>query len=115
MLRSFAKHLARTKYGQRALATDADLAAFRQKPSPRLCFGLGLIVSSYLTGWVALTMGGILALEGEATLTLAAGGVALFVLVHTMFAAGVWLAGANYAATLLHWLTRRFLLTHLDG
>lgn len=110
MINRLAKRLARTKYGQRVMAEEADLNALHRRPSPRLYLGLALIALSYLIGWAALLLAGCMALEGGPALTLAASAVAAFVLVHLLFAAGVWLAGANYAAILLHWLARRLLL-----
>ncbi|MBI5524057.1 MAG: hypothetical protein HY910_15630 [Desulfarculus sp.] len=109
-----ATHLARTRYGQLVLSEDADLTALRRRPSVSLYAGLALIAVSFAMGWAALVLGGYLAMAGERTWVMAAGAVAVFVLVHIVFAAGVWLAGANYAAILLHWAARKFLLGHAD-
>jgi len=115
LTQGLAKRLAHTKYGRKALAGQADFSAFRRRPSPSLYFGLALIASSYLMGPAALVLGGYLAAEGEPPLLLALGAAGVFVLVHLVFVAGVWLAGANYAAILLHWAARKFLLRYPGG
>jgi len=50
----------------------------------------------------------------ERATDLAVGGGAVFVAVHLIFAAGVYLAGANYAKILLRWFASRFLRIHLS-
>lgn len=106
--------LAHTKYGRKVLAAQADFSAFRRRPPLSLYAGLVLIAASYLMGWAALILGGYLAVEGKQPLLLALGAAGVFLLVHLVFVAGVWLAGANYAAVLLHWATRKFLLKHIE-
>ena len=115
MTQCLARRLARTGYGQKVLARRADFSAFRQKPSPSMYLGLALIALSYLMGSAALILGGYFAVEGGPTLLLALGAAGLFVLVHLVFIAGVWLAGANYAAILMHWAARKFLLHHPEA
>ena len=112
LLRCLATHLARTRYGQRVLSEEADLGALRKSPSVSLYAGLVLIALSFAMGWSALVLGGYLAVAGGRTWIMAVGAVGFYVLVHLVFAAGVWLAGANYAAVLLHWVARKFLRGH---
>lgn len=112
ILRCLATHLAKTRYGHRVLSEDADWAALRKSPSASLYAGLVLITLSFAMGGASLLLGGYLAVAGERTWIMAVGAVAFFVLVHLVFAAGVWLAGANYAAVLLHWVARKFLRGH---
>jgi hypothetical protein len=42
-------------------------------------------------------------------MTIAVGGPVVILLVHIMFGVGVYMAGQNYAVTVLHWATKRFL------
>jgi hypothetical protein len=88
-LRRLAKRLAQTRYGQKVLAEDADLGVFRRRPAPSLFLGLAFIALSYIIGWTALVLGGYMAVLGERPLLLAVGAVAVFILVHLLFAAGV--------------------------
>ncbi len=112
LARNMSRWLARTAYGQRVLSRPADLSAFKRRPTPRFYLGLALMALSYAMGWSALLMGGYLAWEGEPPLVLLIGAVAVFLLVHLVFAAGAWLCGANYAAILLHWGVRKFMEKH---
>lgn len=110
---TLARRLAGTSYGQKVMAAEADLDAFRQRPTPRFYIGVGLIVLSYLLGGVAAMWGGYTLFEGQTGGWLMAGvAVAVFVVVHLIFVAGAWLAGANYAAVGLHWLTRKYILLY---
>lgn len=112
MTQRLAGWLARTKYGRKVMAAQADFSAFRRRPPLSLYAGLALIAASYLMGWAALILGGYLAVEGKQPLLLVLGAAGVFVLVHLVFVAGVWLAGVNYAAVLLHWAARKFLLRY---
>jgi hypothetical protein len=114
MTRRLAMFLARTGYGEKVLAQEADLSALRRKPSFSLYMGLALIALSYIVGGPAIVLGGYMAVMGAGSWIMAAAAVAVFILVHLVFAAGAWLAGANYAAVLLHWVVRRFLLGHAE-
>ncbi|MCG2687643.1 hypothetical protein L6260_02450, partial [Candidatus Parcubacteria bacterium] len=40
---------------------------------------------------------------------IAIGGPVVFLLVHIMFGAGVYLTGNNYVLEMLHWVTKRFI------
>ncbi len=112
--RKAAFRLAQTRFGRRALAQKVDLGAFRARPSPRFYLGLSLIALSFLLSLPAMALCGYLARAWGEPLIFPLGVGAVLVAVHLLFAAGVYLAGANYAMILLRWLARRFLRRHLS-
>jgi hypothetical protein len=114
LARRIAERLAGTRFGQRALADEVDLGVFKARPSLRFYLGLFLIASSYLLGLPAMALCGYLAHAwGDPLIVALAIGV-VFVAVHGIFAAGVYLSGANYAMVLLRWFAARFLRKHLS-
>jgi len=112
--RKIALRLAGTRFGGWAMAEEVDFGVFRAKPSARFYLGLCLMALSYLLGLPAMALCGYLAHAWKEPLILPLGVGAVFVAVHLLFAAGVYLAGANYAMILLRWFASRFLRTHLS-
>ncbi len=108
-LSSMARRLARTKFGQKALSQPDGPGILKQKPSTRVYAGLALMALSYLTGLPALAFLSYLSVKMSKPIIIAVGGPVVFGLVHIMFAAGVYLAGKNYAMEVLLWATKRFL------
>ena len=84
------------------------------KSSARFYLGLCLMALSYLLGLPAMALCGYLAHAWKEPLILPLGVGAVFVAVLLIFAAGVYLAGANYAKILLRWFASRFLRIHLS-
>ncbi len=109
LLRSFARRLARTRFGQKSLAQADGLSVLKQQPGTRVCVGLGLMALSFLTGLPALAFLSYLSVKLSKPMTIAVGGPVVILLVHIMFGVGVYMAGQNYAVTVLHWATKRFL------
>ena len=109
LLRSFAKWLEHTRFGQKSLAKPGGLSLFKQKPGTRVYIGLTLTVMSFLISLPALAFLSYLSMELSKPLILAIGGPAVFLFVHIMFAAGVYLSGKNYALEILQMATKRFL------
>ena len=108
-LRSIARKLDRTKFGQKALAQTEGLGFLKQKPTPRVYAGLTLVALSYLTGLPALASLSYLSVKMSEPVIIALGGLVVFGLVHVMFGVGVYLAGRNYAMEALLWATKKFL------
>ena len=108
-LRSFARSLAQTKFGQKSLAKPDGLSILKQKPDTRVYVGLVLMAMSFLIGLQALTFLSYLSVKLSKPMTIAVGGPVVILLVHMMFGVGVYLAGQNYAVKLLQWATKRFL------
>jgi hypothetical protein len=106
---SMARRLALTKFGQKALTQSDGLNIFKQKPTTRVYGGLTLMALSYLTGLPALAFLSYLSVKKSQSMIIVVGGPVVFILVHTLFGIGVYLAGQNYAMEVLLWATRRFL------
>ncbi|MBI5581976.1 MAG: hypothetical protein HY895_22700 [Deltaproteobacteria bacterium] len=95
-----------TPYVRNAIAEKADLAAFRQKPSARILFGVFLIGFSYILGWPAVGALAGLAIYFEEPLVAIIGGPLTYGVSHLVFLAGMYLAGAKYSGIFLRWATR---------
>ena len=109
LLRSFARKLAQTKFGQKSLTKQNGLSILKQQPGKRVYVGLALMVMSFLIGLPALAFLSCLSVKLSKPMTIAIGGPVVILFVHIMFGVGVYLAGQNYAANVLQWATKRFL------
>ena len=109
LLRSFARKLAQTKFGQKSLTKQNGLSILKQQPGKRVYVGLALMVMSFLIGLPALAFLSYLSVKLSKPMTIAIGGPVVILFVHIMFGVGVYLAGQNYAANVLQWATKRFL------
>ncbi len=98
--------LAQTAYVRSAMEEQADLSAFKQKPTPLVIAGISAIGLSYLIGWPAVTACGILAYKFDNHWIATIGGPLIYGLSHLVFLLGMYLSGAKYTKILLRWLTR---------
>lgn len=96
MVRKLAAHIARNKYIRNTIENPADLSEFREKPTPRLIFGLFLMAFSYVLGWPSVAALGMVAIWLEEPLIAAIGGPAVYGLSHLVFLAGALLARAPH-------------------
>ena len=108
ILRSFARKLEQTKFGQKSLIKPDGLPILKQQPGARVYVGLVLLVMSFIS-FPALAFLTYLSVKLTKPIIIAVGGPVVFILVHIMFGVGVYLAGNNYALEILHWATKRFL------
>ncbi len=108
-LRSIARRLALTKFGQKSLTKPDGLSILKQKPDTRVYVGLVLMAMSFLIGLPVLAFLSYLSVKLSKPMTIAVGGPVVILLVHIMFGVGVYLAGQNYAAKVVQWATKRFL------
>ncbi len=109
LLRSFARKLEQTKFGQKSLTKPDGLPILKQQPGARVYVGLVLLVMSFLISLPALAFLTYLSVKLTKPIIIAVGGPVVFILVHIMFGVGVYLAGKNYTMKALLWATRRFL------
>jgi len=98
--------LATTNFVRSAIAEQADLSAFRDKPTARVLLGVLLIGLSFLLGWPAVTALGLLSLHWETPWIVAIGGPLTYGFSHLVFLAGMYLSGAVYSLIFCRWLTR---------
>ena len=109
LLRSLARRVAQTKFGQKSLNNADGLSILKQQPGKRVFVGLVLIAMSFLLGLPALAFLSYLSVKLSRPMIIAVGGLAVIILVHIVFGVGVYLAGQNYASKVLQWATKRFL------
>jgi hypothetical protein len=109
VLKPIAKRIAATAWMQSAMNSGDDLHVFREKPALQVYAGMGLILISYVIGWPAVALLGLLALYTGDPLTLAIGGPLTYGLSHLVFFIGLYLAGKRYVVALSHWAARRAL------
>ena len=98
--------LAQTGFVRQAMREQADLAAFKEKPTPRIIIGVSAIVTSYIIGWPAVAVVGMIATHLHNPWLAAVGCPLVYGLSHLVFLLGIYLAGATYSMIFLRWLTR---------
>jgi molybdate transport system substrate-binding protein len=101
MFQKIGGRLAEKKYVRGLLEHPADLAEFRERPTPRLIAGLILMGLSYLIGWPAVAALSILAVWLNEPLIAVIGGPATYGFSHVVFFLGAWLARAPHYLGLL--------------
>ena len=100
------KKIAETGYVRSAIEDQADLSAFKEKPSIQIIIGLSVMGLSYIIGWPAISALGIVSVYLNKPLLIAIGGPLLYGLSHLVFMLGMYLAGYNYTKIFLRWATR---------
>ena len=112
VLKKIADWASRTEFGRGAVEEKADLGPFREKPTPRIIIGIFLMALSYLIGWPAVILFGVLAAWFGQPLIAIVGGPVIYGISHLVFYIGLYLAGARYTMVFLKWATRRFIEKH---
>ncbi len=102
--------VAATRFVRQALADNADLSAFKGKPTLKVTLGIAAIVISYIIGWPAVALLGFLAAYYGRPAIVVVGGPLIYGLSHLVFLLGMYLAGARYTWIFLRWLTRVTML-----
>jgi len=102
--------LASTRFVRNVMEEEADLSAFKQKPSVRVVLGVGAIALSYVIGWPLIALLGALSVYYQEPIIVLLGGPAAYGLSHLTFILGMYLAGARYSWIFLRWLTRITML-----
>ncbi len=95
-----------TDYVRLAIAEQADLSAFKEKPAPVVLAGVFTIGLSFVLGWPAIAALGALSIETHNPWLVAVGGPLTYILSHLVFLFGMYLSGAVYSLIFLRWLTR---------
>jgi hypothetical protein len=98
--------LGETGFVRSAIDEQVDLSAFREKPTPTAIAGLVVIGLSYIVGWPAIALLGIVAIKLQEPLLAVIGGPLLYGLSHLVFILGMYLCGAFYSMVMVRWLTR---------
>ena len=105
-MQNWVVRLSARPYVRAAIEQEADLSAFRERPTLRVIAGVGLILSSYLVAWPLISALAAISLYFKQPLIVAIGGPVAYGLSHLIFILGMFLSGAKYTAILLRWATR---------
>ena len=105
--RKILEKAAATRFVQKAIADKADLSPFKKRPSPRAIAGIVAIGISYIIGWPAVALLGIVSIHLEKPMIVIIGGPLTYGLSHLVFILGMYLAGADYTRIFLRWATRK--------
>ena len=113
--RRLVARLARTRFVHQAMEGEAaDLGALRGKPSPGVIVGVALIGFSYIIGWPAVALLGILAAHFKRAAIVVVGGPLIYGLSHVVFMVGMYFAGNRYAPILLRRAARAVMRKLLE-
>lgn len=102
--------LAAVPFVRNALAENADLSAFRGKPSLQVVLGVSAILISYVICWPLIALLGYASVYYGRPAIVIVGGPSAYILSHLVFMLGMYLAGARYSWIFLRWLTRVAML-----
>lgn len=106
MIKGLLSRVANTQYVRSALSEQTDFSVFKQKPSPRVIWGLVIVGISYTIGWPLIALLGIIAAHVGKPMILVVGGPVAYGMSHLVFILGAYLAGARYAHAFLRWTIR---------
>jgi hypothetical protein len=113
--RRLVARLARTRFVRAAMAEEAaDRDALRGKPSPAVIVGIALIGFSYIIGWPAVALLGVLAAHFKRAALLVVGGPLVYGLSHVVFMVGMYFAGNRYAPVFLRCAARAVIRRLLE-
>ncbi|HKJ64686.1 MAG TPA: hypothetical protein VJ969_04750, partial [Desulfopila sp.] len=91
---------------RRAIDSQADLSAFKEKPTPVVIAGIFAMAFSYIIGWPLIAALGFLSLQFDNPWIVSIGGPLAYGASHLVFMLGMYLSGSYYSLIFLRWLTR---------
>ena len=106
MIRQSILKIAETGFVRSAIEEQADLSAFKGKPTPLVLAGVFAIGLSYIIGWPAVAALGVLSIKLHEPWIAVVGAPLTYGLSHLVFLLGMYLSGAVYSLIFLRWLTR---------
>lgn len=89
-----------------AVAEEADLSAFKERPSLQVITGILFIILGSLLGWPAVTFLGFLAVKFNEPLLAVIGAPLVYGLSYFIFGIGMYYSGAKYTIIFFRWLCR---------
>jgi hypothetical protein len=98
--------ISRLTFVRQAIAEEADLSAFKERPSLMVITGVFLICFSFLIGWPAVAALGALAIHFGEPMIVVIGGPLTYGLSHLVFMLGMYISGGTYTMIFFRWLTR---------
>ncbi len=106
VIRKRIEKIAEIGFVRSAIEEQADLSAFKEKPTLMVLAGVFAIGFSYVIGWPAVGFLGYLAVKMEQPWIAVVGGPLTYGLSHLVFLLGMYLSGAVYSLIFIRWLTR---------
>lgn len=109
--RFLARKLVSIAYVRRAIEEQVTLDAFKNPPSPRFLFGLGLVLFSFVLGWPMVALFSFLSAYFRAPALLLLG-PAFYAFSHLVWLFGTYFSGRDcikYANIILRWGLRKVL------
>lgn len=104
-----ANFIAKTEFARDAMNEKADLSEFRERPSKRVLWGIGLLLFSYVIGWPVIALLGYISLNLNEPLIIVIGAPVQYGISHAVFCLGVYLAGSKYSKIFFKWAVRSFI------
>lgn len=89
-----------------SIQEQADLSAFKEKPTLAILTGVFAICVSFVMGWPAVAALGVLSAKLHNPWIVSIGGPIIYGLSHLVFLLGMYLSGAKYSMIFFRWLTR---------
>jgi len=106
MYRKTLLKIAKTSFVQSAINEQADLSAFKKKPSVAIITGVVLIIIGSLLGWPAVAVLAAIAIKFNEPLVVVIGGPLVYGFSHLVFLLGMYFSGAKYSLIFARWLIR---------
>ena len=103
------ERIAVTKFVQKAIMDQADLSAFKERPTPRAIMGIAAIGISYIIGWPAVALLSAISIYFNKPMIALIGGPITYGLSHLVFILGMYLAGAEYTGIFVRWATKAIM------
>jgi hypothetical protein len=98
--------IAQSPFVRAAIEEQADLSAFKEKPTAMVLAGVAAIGISFLIGWPAVAALSFLSVKLHEPWIAVLGCPLTYGLSHLVFLLGMYLSGAVYSLIFLRWLTR---------
>ncbi len=105
-IKTLIKKIAATEFVRTAIEEQADLSAFKEKPSLQVIVGVLLICIASLLGWPAVAVLGVLAVKFNEPLLVVIGGPLVYGFSHLVFMFGMYFSGVKYTIIFFRWLSR---------
>ena len=106
MIKKYIVKMSELAYVRSAILDQADLSAFKEKPTVTVLLGVFAIAFSFVLGWPTIAALGIVSVKLHNPWIVAVGGPLAYGLSHLVFLLGMYLSGAKYSLIFLRWLTK---------
>jgi hypothetical protein len=113
--RRLAHYLSKKEFVGSGIKEHVDVRILKQKPRLRIYAGLVLIALTYIMGWPAVALLGIISSYADNKLILVIGGPSIYGFSWLLLIAGLCLVGSEYNRALSRWFVRICAGRHLKN